>query len=286
VRYGPYTVPAASGSTMGMLENKIAGNVERPCSDCYITGMRATLLDPSGTVVNVDDGLWLHHMVMFDQSKQDLTCPGRGPGLLGQRFFSSGNERTPTDGITGYGYPQGANARWNLIYDLMNMTAQPANVTIRVDYDFVPLTTPGIRPMTPIWLDINQCGNSEKPALEGKFTYEYTLTSQWTGKLLGIAGHLHDGGINVAISKNGQQVCDSRATYGGTPEYIEGPNSLHMPGMAHISKMALCRGTTANPVTSMVPGDTVHLAANYDMTQHHADGHPVMGIAIGYWDLG
>ena len=286
IRYGPFRVPAATPGRMGMIRNNFAFDVQRPCTNCYITSMQAGLVTPDGRSANIDRGLWLHHMVLFDTSKTDVTCPSLGVGALGQRFFSSGNERTPTDGMAGYGYPQGTDSRWNLIYDLMNMTAQPANVTIRVDFDYVPLSTPGMRPLTPIWLDINQCGNSERPALDGKFTYDYSLTSQWTGKLLGIAGHLHDGGVNVTISKNGRQACDSRAVYGGTPAYVEGSNSLHMPGMAHISKMTLCNGTPANPVMAIVPGDKIDLAANYDMTQHHADGHPVMGIAIGYWDLG
>jgi hypothetical protein len=248
--------------------------------------MQAGLETPDGANANVDRGLWLHHMVMADSAKQDLTCPGRGPGLLGQRFFSSGNERSPVASEGPFGYPQGTNSSWNLIYDLMNMTSQVRRVGITVTFEYVPLSTPGIKPMTPLWLDINQCANSERPAQTGQYSYSYSLTSQWTGKLIGIGGHLHDGGTHVTISTNGKVVCDSKATYGGTPAYVEGANSTHMPGMGHISDMSRCHGTEANPVTAIKPGDKIDLVAYYDANAHMQMGtHPVMGIAIGYFAM-
>ena len=286
VVYGPWDVPAAANGEMGMLENKIALNVKRPCTDCYITSMQADLEDTAGKSQNIADGVWLHHMVMFDSSKQDLTCPGRGPGLLGQRFFSSGNERSPVSAQGPFGYPQGTNSTWNLIYDLMNMTKDVRRVAISVTYEYVPLSTPGIKPMTPLWLDIDQCADSEVLAKTGAYTYSYALTSKWTGKMIGIGGHLHDGGTHLTISNNGKVVCDSKATYGGTPAYIEGSSSTHMPGMGHISDMSRCHGTEANPVTSIAPGDTIELVAYYDSNAHMQMGdHPVMGIAIGYFAM-
>ena len=293
VRYGPYTIPAATPTRMGMLANNFAFNVKRPCTNCYITSMQAGLITPDGQNANVDRGLWLHHMVMMDTSKQDL-CGWP----LGQRFFSSGNERTPVNAGGPYAYPQGANGNWTLIYDLMNMTAQAKQVYITVEFGYSPLSTPNIRPITPLWLDVAGCiSASSVPARPGqKYTLRSTpITSQSAGKLIGIGGHLHDGGVNLEVTKNGQLICDSRATYGGKPEYIEGPTSLEMPGMAHLSEMSRCQGTREAPVTSIAVGDRIAIAANYDMTPtgpggHMHEGemapHPVMGIAIGYLDLG
>jgi hypothetical protein len=289
VRYGPFTIPATTAGgdhSMGMIHNAIATNVQRPCTNCYITSMQAGLTDLNGTSVNIDKGLWLHHMVLFDASKQDVTCPSRGPGLLGQRFFSSGNERTLTATGGPYGYPQGANARWNLIYDLMNMTAQARQVYITVTFEHVPVDTPGFKEITPVWLDINQCGNSERPAQTGQYSYDYTLTMPRPGKMIGIGGHLHDGGTNLTIEHNGELVCDSVPTYGGDPAYIEGPDSLHMPGTPHISAMSTCQGTEAEPVATVDAGDRLKLTANYDSTKHmQMHGEAVMGIAIGYFDM-
>jgi hypothetical protein len=39
-------------------------------------------------------------------------------------------------------------------------------------------------------------------------------------------------------------------------------------------------------LTTFVPGDRIDMAANYDMTNHHGDGRAVMGIGVGFLDLG
>jgi hypothetical protein len=299
VRYGPYTVPAAAPGRMGMIQNNFGINVKRPCSNCYITSMQAGLITPDGQNANVDRGLWLHHMVMMDSSKADL-CGWP----LGQRFFSSGNERTPVNAGAPYGYPQRGNPSWTLIYDLMNMNAQAKQVYITVTFGYVPLSTPGMRPITPMWLDVAGCISASAVPVGARNGTKFTLRSTpfmapSAGKLIGIGGHLHDGGINLVVKKSGQQVCDSRATYGGKPEYIEGAGSLEMPGMPHLSEMSRCQGTREAPVTSISAGDSWVIEANYDMTptgpamgHDHGGGgtqmapHPIMGIAIGYLDLG
>jgi hypothetical protein len=288
IKYGPYTIPAAtSAEKMGMIHNNIAANVARPCNNCYITGMQAGLLTAADNQeANVDKGLWLHHMVMFDSSKQDVTCPGVGVGALGQRFFSSGNERTPTKAGGPYGFKQGTNASWTLIYDLMNMNAQAKQVYITVTYDYVPLDTPNMVEITPVWFDINQCSTSERPAKTGQYSYEWGTKASKPGRLIGIGGHLHDGGTNLTLTQNGQLVCDSRATYGGDPKFIEPASSMHMPGMGHISKMSLCQGTRDNPVISFATGDELKITAYYDADAHMQMGtDPIMGIAIGYVDF-
>jgi hypothetical protein len=291
IKYGPYKVPKATTTTMGMIENAFAFGVQKACSNCFITNMQAGLTTEDGANANVSQGLWLHHMVLFDSSKQDVTCTNSsgapiGVGALGQRFFSSGNERTPTKFGGSYGYRQGAADKWNLIYDLMNMTAQERSVYVTVKFDYVPDTTPGYKDITPMWLDINQCGTSERPAKTGQYSYDYSTAMKGNGKLLGIAGHLHDGGTHITIDQNGQLVCDSVATYGGSPDYIETASSIHMPGMAHISSMSRCQGTAEQPVATVRTGDTIKLTAYYDSNAHMQMGtDPVMGIAIGFFDM-
>jgi hypothetical protein len=298
VLYGPWTVPAANPAAgghhggMGMLENQFAVGVQKPCTNCFLTGMQANLIDAAtGESLNIDDGLWLHHMVMFNGAKTDLTCNANTSGIigrlgLGQRFFSSGNERTPTrpDGL--YGYPVGANDRWSLIYDLMNTTAQPRSVKIVVNFTWVPDTMPGYRPVTPVWLDINQCNNSQKPAQTGQYSYNYVWTAPQNAKLIGIGGHLHDGGDKLTVTRGNEWICVISPTYGLDPAFIEGRNSLSMPGMPHISAMSRCQGTREKPVATVKAGDQFTLTAYYDSNKHMQMGtEPVMGIAIGYFDM-
>jgi hypothetical protein len=286
-RYGPYTIPASTPSRMGMIHNSFAPNIARPCDNCLITSMQAGLETPDGTSANIDQGLWLHHMVMFNGGKQDVTCPGVGVGAIGQRFFSSGNERTPTRTKGPYGYAQGAGGAWTMIYDLMNLRATAEQVYITVTYDYLPAGTPGWREITPVWFDINQCSTSERPAKTGQYTYDYTVTAARDGLLIGIGGHIHDGGTHLTVEQNGRMVCDSVATYGGDPAFIEGPVSIHMPGMAHISSMTTCQGTREAPIATVKAGDQMKITAHYDSNAHMQMGdEPVMGIAVGYVDFG
>jgi hypothetical protein len=106
------------------------------------------------------------------------------------------------------------------------------------------------------------------------------------------AGHLHDGGQNVQILVDGQISCDSAATYGGSPEYIEKPSASghshgHGGSMKHISKMSQCFGDSLR-YQSVQPGQKWELRALYDYKKNngmvHADGKQdhVMGIAIAW----
>jgi hypothetical protein len=94
VRYGPFTIPAASGETPGMLE-KVKLGVAKPCKDCFITSFSPNLTYPDGTTadVHVKDpdtgtvthtGVMLHHAVFTSQFRSDPTCGSSGT-LVGGR---------------------------------------------------------------------------------------------------------------------------------------------------------------------------------------------------------
>jgi hypothetical protein len=304
VRYGPYRIPAAGADPsghhggMGMFETAVIDRlggirVPKPCRDCYLTGMKADLVDASGTVLNIADGLWLHHVVMFNNGADDLTCGRTNDlGRLGQRFFASGNERTAITFEGPYGYPVGSDDSWNLLVDLANLTAAEQTVHLAVHFTWVPKGTSGYRPVTPVWFDIDQCGDSEQPAKTGRYSYSWDLSAATAaggrmpaGKLITIMGHQHDGGTNIALTRGDQVLCDSVATYGGDPAFREGPGSQLMPGMDHISKQSSCQGSRAAPVAVFGAADTVRATAHYDADAHMQMGtEPVMGIMVAYLD--
>ena len=78
---------------------------EKPCTNCYITGMRASLkntgwvLRPAGAPT-LSCTTWCCSTRSW--GRQDATCSGQFLGFLGERFFASGDERTamPTMGAT------------------------------------------------------------------------------------------------------------------------------------------------------------------------------------------
>ena len=285
IDYGPYGIPGAPPTTNPGEErhgHAHTGNMfqlfaEKPCTNCYITGMKADLVNLDGTQAGWSTDSQLHHMVLFNMSwgRQDATCAGSFLGFLGERFFASGDERTPLPTQPGYGYYVSWFDNWTMIYELANHNTTPQNVKIRMTYDWVPATTPGMKKLDPVWFDIDQCGFSQYSRPAGKSTRNWTWTVNRPGKVIGVGGHLHDGGVNITIKNlnTGKLLCDSRAGYGESPLYI----GHH--GDAHISSMSTCTMKNGVPVDTISNGQRIDMVANYDSPV--ADPY-AMGIAIMY----
>lgn len=287
IEYGPYTIPAGSGDphdhdTMGQIENKIVNNVSKPCTSCTLVGVTPDLVYTNGSKANLDTGPMLHH-AMFAASgggKADATCAGKGPGLLGERFFASGNERTAVDLTSlSYGYKIGSSETWNLVIDLMNWETTSKTVKLKMTYKYATgsdhTSREGVR---PVWLDLDQCSlDSEVSVPIGESDSHYDWKASFAGKLIAAAGHIHDHGVNVELtneSTGGTLLCNSVAGYGG--EGYETPD-----GRKHISSMSVCTG---NPISTISKNQTLRLHAIYNVPEGHHEIDDAMGIMIAYID--
>jgi hypothetical protein len=267
--YGPFNAPAAPDNPDGThghahTGNQFAFGVQKPCSDCYITSMKADLKYTDGRQAGYSTNHQLHHMVLFNSEwgKVDPTCFVGFPfplGLMfGQRFFASGDERTVIDMPAGYGYRVGSGS-FNLIYELMSMTDQAMPLNIEMTYEWVPASTPGITNVEPIWLDVAQCGFSTVSAPQGPSTNSWTWTVNRPGRIVRIGGHIHDGGIRTETRNDttNQLICNSVAGYGESPLYID------HHGDGHLSSMSKCSPTGA--AATIRNGDRVTIRGYYDM---------------------
>jgi hypothetical protein len=192
VRYGPFTVPGASMDEPGMVMNQFAANLPAPCSNCDITDIVPSLVYPDGSDATFESGTMLHHFVLFNPAARDATCPNGFFGVadFGERFFASGSERSHVHLPDGYGYYNAGNT-WTLDADLMNMMPDPQQVYVQV---VVRYRSAGehLKTVTPIWLDINNCGTSEYSIPHGDSDAHWSWTSNLTGDIVGIGGHQHD----------------------------------------------------------------------------------------------
>lgn len=136
------------------------------------------------------------------------------------------------------------------------------------------------------WLDITDCGLSSVPAQEGVFELR---SSGWkstvAGRLLSTTGHVHDGGVDTVIYKNGEPICTSVQVYGGKPGFTapgggHGEHDDGHGGVEHISGSGLC-----SDFGTVEVGDELVIVANYNTTAHPLDmghdgePHDVMGIS-------
>lgn len=264
VRYGPFTMAAN-----GTINNKLMLAVAKPCVLCNVTSMQAGLVYADGSNANVNTGPMLHHMVLSSAFRSDPTCSGNLLGLIGQRFFASGNERTTVSFPSGFGYNIGLLDSWNMIVDLMNMSSSSKTVYLTMTYTY---TTSSLTKVNPVWLDIDQCGDSEYTIPVGVSDTHWTWNVNVAGKIVAIGGHVHDDGVRIEATNDttGQSICNSVGRYGETPDYID------QMGMAHLSSMSKC---VANPVANVTSGQKVRIHSIYDSMTTQTD---VMGIMIAY----
>jgi hypothetical protein len=265
IPYGPYNLPAGTATEPGMIHNQLRLAVPRPCLDCYITSFTPDLVYADGSRATMDRGAMLHHFVLTSQWRPDATCGGAWLGLAGERFFASGDERTAIAFPDRYGYRVRWYDSWNLLVDLMNHATVPQTVYVQLTVTYRP-SWESVRSVRPVWLDIDQCGDSEYSIPAGYSDTHWDWTVNVPGDVVAAIGHMHGHGIAVEAtneSEGGASVCKSVATLD--------PMDVH-----RVLSMSTCVG---DPVARIHAGETVRLHSMYQ-SSHSADD--VMGIMLLY----
>lgn len=313
IRYGPYDMPAGDGTHEGggSTDNQIDLFAAKPCIDCFIIGIAPNAVwsenDPMapGQQMNFSTHGMLHHVVLANLNRDDPTCDRFNfaglIGLLGERIFASGNERTIMNLPSGYGYYVGIFDSWSLVVDLMNHMAMPRSGYIEMTYTWVPRHWFGTNPRSvrPVWLDIDNCADSEVDLPMNYSDTHSDWTSSFGGTLIGAGGHVHEHGISISVENatRGGYLCTSVAGYppppaqtprgpgAGTPGHPANYNTVTSDpfgienyrddtGTAWLSDMTLC----TTPV-SYQRGDVLRVHAQYHNGSAHAH-HGQMGIMV------
>jgi hypothetical protein len=268
VKYGPFVLPPAGKGGDVDHANVVVPDVARPCEDCFILRAEPDLVYDDGSSANLDTGLMLHHAVFFNTGRADATC-GKDTffGRLGERFLASGNERTVKRYPDGYGYHLGHDPVTG-VFHIMNHSDATKRVWFTFKVNWLPDSTAGVRAVTPLWLDENNCRSSEYDVPAGPTARHWTWTSTRTGRIVSGGGHVHTGGVRTVLTNatTGQHICTSWAGYGHKPAY-----------MGEIESMSYCAWDTLGVVRA---GDTLDLEADYDSAEPvpEAMGIMVMGL--------
>lgn len=266
VRYGPFVLlPKSLG---GMLHvSLIQPTLARPCTNCYLTSVTPDLVYDDGRSANLDTGPMLHHAVWARPLVPDSTC-GTNPvfGLVGERFFASGNERTPWVMPTGFGYYVGGDP-WNLVTEIMNHSEELRIVFVKLDVTYRPAPDTRIKEVKPVWMDVANCSTSEYQVPAGMSETDWAWNSSLTGRIVATAGHLHDGGkaISLVNESTGTRLCTSAARYG-----------TRAGSLGTLDSMTTCAWDALGTVRS---GEVLGVRSTYDMAQPASD---VMGIMLVY----
>ena len=268
LRYGPFVVTPAGAGGDADHANIAVPSLPKPCTNCFLLELQPELVYADGTPANLDTGMMLHHAVLFNASRQDNTCGPEQPfpGKLGQRFFASGNERTPGLFPPGFGYYVDA-GNWSGIFHVMNHSAGPKSVFFQLKVRWSPAAAGGVSPLTPIWLDMNNCRTSEYAVPAGPSSSHWTWTSNITGRIVATAGHVHDGGVRTTLTNHTtrQHLCTSWAGWG--------KNSAFQGSIESMS------GCTWDRVGTVQKGEVLDLETVYNSSKSVPDA---MGIMMAF----
>ncbi|MDV6013813.1 hypothetical protein [Haloechinothrix sp. LS1_15] len=249
----------------------IAAPVPTPCLGitCQVTSVEPDLTYADGSRANYDTDIMLHHAVLFDRSREDITCADETLGLAGQRIFAAGNERTGGQIPEGYGLPIGpVPLLWSVV-ELENFAPEAQAVFFDMTVEATPsLLDSGLTEVTPVWWDVANCTfDSHHHVPEGESTTTWQWESTLTGTLHAAGGHLHDGGDTLTLHNRttGDELGASHADYGNDPAYL-----------GHIDTMTTCTDGNLGTITQ---GDTLELVSDY---HSHYPQHNAMSIMIGF----
>jgi hypothetical protein len=258
---GPFQLDALGGPKS---QSESEGLVPKPPGGYGIKTATFDLVDENGQPIGRHD-VHLHHFVIGAINKVDTACPTRKvAGLFVQPLIGSGMERTPIQFADPYALKVDGTDAWGAVWHLMNMSDTPRTVyvkyTLGVQYYANDTNT---RFLTPYWADARGCpaGATWDVPGDGGIGGVETNTKSWAmpfdGYLVGIGGHLHDGGISITTKHgDGSFLCENLATYA--------------QGMLDaISSCPMHDTFTA--------GELISVTSRYDNSAPHDD---VMGIAV------
>jgi len=172
----------------------------------------------------------------------------------------------------------------------MNMMEEPQTVYLEFTFTYRP-GTDSVKAVTPVWLDVDNCANSEYSIPAGYSDQHWSWTSSLEGNVIAIGGHVHDFGIAVSAEhvQTGSFFCTSVAGYAQGSPYAPEPAAQSTPGhpaasnslapgdpayMEHIENMTGCATSL-----HVYQGDALNLHSQYNVTEAMAD---VMGIMMAY----
>ena len=147
----------------------------------------------------------------------------------------------------------------------MNHSTSDKTVYVQVTYTYRP-SWENVQRVRPVWLDIDQCGDSEYSIPSGPSDTHRDWAVNVPGKVVAMLGHVHGHGVFVEAtneSRGGASICKSEAT--------ADPTDIHS-----VMSMSTCTG---DPLATLTQGEVVRLHSVYNST-HAADD--VMGIMLGY----
>jgi hypothetical protein len=174
--------------------------------DGWITAYHPSLVTPDGQPI---PGRLLHHVAFWNTDRADFLCPNKE-----EHIFGAGGEMNDWPALPGFGYRvhKGDRIRITTMFHNPTATSYPQTM-LQVKMEYAPADT-GLKSVYPAWFDVKQCGESDFPLNAGGTHLTGDLKVNFSGRLLGVGGHMHDYGERLVLNDAaaGQPVASLKST--------------------------------------------------------------------------
>lgn len=189
VELGPLNLPAHT--THDKAEQVPPRTLDIPF-DGWITAYHPALVAPDGQPI---PGRLLHHVAFWNTNRADFLCPNKD-----EHIFGAGGEMNDWPALPGFGYRvhKGDKIRITTMFHNPTATDYPKTM-LRVKIEYAPAAA-GLKSVYPAWFDAKQCGDSDFPLNPNGMVQKGTFTLKYSGRLLGVGGHMHDYGKQLMLS--------------------------------------------------------------------------------------
>lgn len=190
VRVGPLDLPAHSS------HHQVAQAPDQFLTipfDGWITAYHPALRDDAGRPL---PNHLLHHVAFYNTARADFLCPKKP-----EHIFGAGGEMNdwPANPGIGYRVHKGDRILMGTMFHNPTATNYPKTfIEVRMEYQPAGGGAE-LKSVYPAWFDVKGCGPSGYDLRPGKNTTADQFTLQYSGRLIGVGGHMHDYGQQLQL---------------------------------------------------------------------------------------
>jgi len=274
VRIGPVGMPARAGM-----------NFTQPPAflltipfDGWLTAFHPRLANSRGHPL---PNKLLHHAAFYNTARRDFLCANKE-----EHIFGAGGEMNDWPAVPGFGYrvKKGDRIRINTMF--ANATAKnypDAFFEVRIDYHVAQSTAnaAALKDVYPAWFDVMGCANSAYDLPPGPSTKTGQFTLRFSGRLLGVGGHLHDYGEWLVLkdATTNETIGTLAANLDRSGQILSMPVKL-FTGLSTAPSAGL---SAAGGGFALHGGDVLTVTDAYNNPTGKSIPAGAMGIVVGYF---
>ena len=261
LRLGPLDLPAASDH---MTVEQAPEQDFTIAFDGWLRGYHPRLTDAEGRRV---PNRLLHHVAFWNAERPDILCPSKE-----EHIFGAGGEMNDWMAVPGFGYrvDTGDRIRVTTMFHNPTDTSYPETyLEVQIEYQAEGGAGPDPKSVYPVWFDVQECGRSGYDLEPGLNETAGTFEMPYSGRLLGVGGHLHDFGQRLRLENatTGEEIATLAV------ERDPQGRVLSMPVVPFFLQGGF----------SLERGDIVRVSATYDNETGRPLRDGAMGIVVGYF---